>query len=129
MTYDEVLRDIVERDRRDTTRAVAPLVPATDAIVVDSTGRTIEQVVDDRPNRYFAASRMRFAQSARQFVVEQLRVPLNAEDPQRRPQRFDDTVRRTGEHRMSSPSRDRLVVRVHARRSVRKDRSERCRAR
>jgi len=30
-------REIAERDRRDTTRAVAPLVPAPDAIVLDST--------------------------------------------------------------------------------------------
>jgi len=30
-------REIAERDRRDATRAVAPLVPASDAIVLDST--------------------------------------------------------------------------------------------
>lgn len=31
-------REIAERDRRDATRPVAPLVPAPDAIVLDSTG-------------------------------------------------------------------------------------------
>jgi cytidylate kinase len=31
-----VLRDMQERDRRDATRAVAPLVPATDAICIDT---------------------------------------------------------------------------------------------
>lgn len=38
--------EIAERDRRDSTRAVAPLVPAADAIVVDSTSLGIEEVVD-----------------------------------------------------------------------------------
>jgi len=36
---------ISERDRRDTTRTVAPLKPSADAVVIDSTGLTIEQVV------------------------------------------------------------------------------------
>jgi cytidylate kinase len=39
-------RAIAERDLRDSTRAVAPLKPAPDAEVIDSTGLTIEQVVD-----------------------------------------------------------------------------------
>jgi CMP/dCMP kinase len=39
-------REIAERDLRDSTRAVAPLKPAPDAEVVDSTALTIEQVVD-----------------------------------------------------------------------------------
>lgn len=39
-------REIAERDERDSTRAVAPLKPAPDAEVVDSTALTIEQVVD-----------------------------------------------------------------------------------
>jgi cytidylate kinase len=39
-------REIAERDARDSTRAVAPLKPAPDAEVIDSTGLTIEQVVD-----------------------------------------------------------------------------------
>jgi CMP/dCMP kinase len=38
-------REIAERDARDSTRAVAPLKPAPDAKVVDSTALTIEQVV------------------------------------------------------------------------------------
>lgn len=38
--------EIAERDRRDTTRAVAPLVPAADAVTVDSTSLTIDEVVD-----------------------------------------------------------------------------------
>ena len=38
-------REITERDARDSTRAVAPLVPAPDAEVIDSTGLSIEKVV------------------------------------------------------------------------------------
>lgn len=38
--------EIAERDRRDSTRAVAPLKPAADAISVDSTNLGIEEVVD-----------------------------------------------------------------------------------
>jgi cytidylate kinase len=39
-------REITERDLRDSTRAVAPLKPAPDAEVIDSTGLTIEQVIE-----------------------------------------------------------------------------------
>jgi CMP/dCMP kinase len=48
-------REITERDRRDSTRAVAPLKPAPDAEVIDSTGLTIEQVID----RVLASGRLR----------------------------------------------------------------------
>jgi cytidylate kinase len=43
-TYKQTLIDINERDRRDTTRADSPLVAAEDAIVIDSTGQTIDDV-------------------------------------------------------------------------------------
>ena len=43
-TYEQTLVDIKERDRRDTNREDSPLVAAEDAIVIDSTGQTIEQV-------------------------------------------------------------------------------------
>ena len=39
-------RDLQERDERDTKRAVAPLVPAPDSQVLDSSTLSIEQVVD-----------------------------------------------------------------------------------
>jgi cytidylate kinase len=39
--------EIAERDRRDSTRSVAPLVPAADAIVLDSTALTAVEVVDE----------------------------------------------------------------------------------
>ena len=38
--------EIAERDRRDSTRAVAPLRPAADAVLIDSTHLTIAEVVD-----------------------------------------------------------------------------------
>ncbi len=38
--------EIAERDRRDSTRAVAPLVPAPEAIVIDSTSLGIDEVVN-----------------------------------------------------------------------------------
>jgi len=43
-TYEETLADITDRDRRDTTRADSPLVAADDAIVIDSSGQSIEEV-------------------------------------------------------------------------------------
>lgn len=48
-------REITERDLRDSTRAVAPLKPAPDAEVIDSTGLSIEQVVE----RVMASGRRR----------------------------------------------------------------------
>ena len=44
-TLDQVERDIQQRDQNDSTRAVAPLKPARDAIVIDSTDLTVAQVV------------------------------------------------------------------------------------
>jgi cytidylate kinase len=41
-----LLEDIQERDARDISRAASPLVPAEDAIIVDSTGKSIENVFD-----------------------------------------------------------------------------------
>jgi cytidylate kinase len=39
-------QEILERDQRDSSRPVAPLRPAPDAVTIDSTGMTIEEVVD-----------------------------------------------------------------------------------
>lgn len=39
-------RDIAERDRRDAGRSVSPLVPAKDAVVLDSTDQSVDQVTD-----------------------------------------------------------------------------------
>ena len=41
--YEKVLSDIVERDRKDTTRETAPLRQAEDAAVVDTTSLDLEE--------------------------------------------------------------------------------------
>ena len=43
---EETLADICERDTRDTTRTDSPLKQAEDAIVIDSTNLTIEEVLE-----------------------------------------------------------------------------------
>jgi cytidylate kinase len=43
-TYAETLADMIERDRRDSTRVDSPLKVADDAVVIDSTGKNIEEV-------------------------------------------------------------------------------------
>jgi cytidylate kinase len=53
--------EIAERDRRDTTRSVAPLIAVPDAIVVDSTALTIEAVV----GRVIELARERFPEAVR----------------------------------------------------------------
>jgi cytidylate kinase len=45
-SFESVLRAQQERDQRDSTRAIAPMKPAAEAIVIDTTGMTIDQVVD-----------------------------------------------------------------------------------
>jgi len=42
--YEQTLADITARDRRDTTRDDSPLVAAKDAIVIDSSRLSIEEV-------------------------------------------------------------------------------------
>lgn len=44
--FDEVLGDLQRRDQADSTRAVAPLRPADDAVELDSSGLSLDQVVD-----------------------------------------------------------------------------------
>ncbi len=45
--YDEILKKVVERDHIDSTRAVAPLRPAEDAVIIDSDKIDADQVFDD----------------------------------------------------------------------------------
>ena len=46
VTLAGLLREILARDARDASRAVAPLRPAEDAVRIDTTGSPIEAVVD-----------------------------------------------------------------------------------
>ena len=41
--YDTVLREVIERDERDSGRAAAPLRRAEDALLVDTTGNSLEE--------------------------------------------------------------------------------------
>jgi cytidylate kinase len=50
----DLSQEILQRDRRDSTRPVAPLRPAPGAVVIDSTGIPVEEVVD----RVLALARM-----------------------------------------------------------------------
>lgn len=44
--FEDVLKDIIKRDEMDTNRAESPLMQARDAIFIDTTGLTLEQVSD-----------------------------------------------------------------------------------
>ena len=46
VTYEDVLAEMRERDTNDSTRAVAPCVPADDAILLDNSHLTLEQTAD-----------------------------------------------------------------------------------
>ncbi|HIE0127465.1 TPA: (d)CMP kinase [Stenotrophomonas maltophilia] len=45
VNFDDLLREIMARDARDAQRAVAPLKPADDAVLIDTTGIGIDDVV------------------------------------------------------------------------------------
>ncbi|WP_152053164.1 (d)CMP kinase [Tautonia marina] len=44
ISFEDVLRDQLRRDAEDTERAIAPLRPADDATLIDTTGRTIDEI-------------------------------------------------------------------------------------
>jgi cytidylate kinase len=46
-TLDREVLEIVERDKRDSERADSPLRQPPDAIVIDTSGRTVEEVLDE----------------------------------------------------------------------------------
>lgn len=50
VNFERLLAEIKERDDRDRNRAIAPLVPATDALVLDSTSMSIERVIENALN-------------------------------------------------------------------------------
>jgi cytidylate kinase len=49
--YAQTLADVRTRDRQDTMRDISPLRQADDAVVIDSTHRTVDQVVDEMAGR------------------------------------------------------------------------------
>ncbi|WJV64249.1 (d)CMP kinase [Pectobacteriaceae bacterium CE70] len=46
VNFERLLSEIKERDNRDRTRSVAPLAPAPDALVLDSTDMALDEVVE-----------------------------------------------------------------------------------
>ena len=46
ITFQETLEDVIRRDRSDMTRAISPLRKAKDAVVIDSTHLSVEEVVE-----------------------------------------------------------------------------------
>ena len=44
---EEVARDIARRDQADASRAASPMYAADDALVIDTTGRPIEEIVEE----------------------------------------------------------------------------------
>jgi CMP/dCMP kinase len=45
VALDDTVKEMQERDERDSNRAVAPLRPADDAVPVDSSDKSLEEVV------------------------------------------------------------------------------------
>ena len=46
MDLDRLEREVAERDERDSTRSASPLMKVDDATVIDTTGMSIEEVID-----------------------------------------------------------------------------------
>lgn len=44
--YEDVYQDMLKRDHNDSSRAIAPLKPAEDAIILDTSGNTFEQSLE-----------------------------------------------------------------------------------
>lgn len=42
---DDLVTEIADRDKRDTTRSIAPLQPAPDALLIDTTGISVDKVM------------------------------------------------------------------------------------
>ena len=47
LTFDDVYQSMLERDRKDSTRAVSPLRVPQGAVIIDNSDLTIEQTVDE----------------------------------------------------------------------------------
>lgn len=50
-TLEETLADMIERDHRDSTRVDSPLKAADDALIIDSTGKNIDEVFREMMDR------------------------------------------------------------------------------
>jgi len=55
--FEATMREIQERDHRDASRDVAPMIPALDAVLVDSSAQTLAEVVENLANQVEARAR------------------------------------------------------------------------
>jgi cytidylate kinase len=46
VTYEDILASVRDRDRLDRNKPISPLVPAEDAIIVETTGFSVDEVLD-----------------------------------------------------------------------------------
>lgn len=46
VNYYEVLQQLIERDKKDSTRTESPLKPAHDALLLDTTNSTVDEILD-----------------------------------------------------------------------------------
>ena len=51
VSYTKIFQDIEKRDKDDSSRALSPLKPAEDAVIIDTTSMTIEGVLDEIENK------------------------------------------------------------------------------
>lgn len=76
--YEKVLAALIERDKIDSSRAVAPLKPADDAVMLKSDGMGREQVLDTVLKLVAERSRGRAETEAEAGNQQPFRVPLSS---------------------------------------------------
>lgn len=47
LSYKEIEDEIKQRDRQDSSRPIAPLKPAENSVVIDTTGKSLDEVIDE----------------------------------------------------------------------------------
>jgi cytidylate kinase len=55
--FNDTLEEVKKRDDNDMNRAISPLRKAEDAFFIDSTGRTVEEIVKEMVQRVIARKR------------------------------------------------------------------------
>ena len=46
ISFDDVYYQIIQRDEKDSNRELSPLIPAEDAIILDTSDLTLDEVVE-----------------------------------------------------------------------------------
>lgn len=64
ISFDEILKEIEERDQTDTTRAISPLKKAADAVVIDTSemaaGQVIDKIIKLKPKRRYPKMKLSY---------------------------------------------------------------------